>query len=69
AFAHVHELEDIAPHMLLEIRRFFIDYKVLEEKEVEIDPFHGRVRALEVIAQSFKDYAKLRAGQPQNPER
>jgi inorganic pyrophosphatase len=65
AFAHVNELEDIAPHLLLEIRRFFIDYKVLEEKEVEIDPFHDRARALQVIEQAFKDYQKLRAGQAQ----
>ena len=56
----VHELEDVPPHLLLEIRRFFLDYKVLEEKEVVVDPFEGRARALEVIRQSFVDYAAYR---------
>ena len=49
-------------HLLLEIRRFFLDYKVLEEKEVVVDPFEGRRRALEVIRQSFVDYAAYRRG-------
>jgi inorganic pyrophosphatase len=61
AFAHVKELKDVSPHMMLEIERFFLDYKVLEEKEVLVDPFEGRVRALEVIAQALKDYEGLMA--------
>ncbi len=61
AFDHVHELEDVPPHLLTEIRRFFIDYKVLEEKEVEIDPFAGRAAAMTVIMQSFEDYRVLMA--------
>lgn len=61
AFDHVRELDDVPPHLLAEIRRFFIDYKVLEEKEVEIDPFAGRSEAMRVIAQSFVDYAALQA--------
>lgn len=56
-FSHVRELDHLSPHRLLEISRFFIDYKVLEEKEVVVDPFEGRARALEVIAQAFVDYA------------
>ena len=60
-FAHIHELEDVPPHLLAEIRRFFLDYKVLEEKEVVVEPFAGREKALEVIRQALLDYEKLRA--------
>jgi len=55
-FAHVRELEHLSPHRLVEITRFFIDYKVLEEKEVSVDPFEGRERALAVIRQALLDY-------------
>ncbi|MFA7249094.1 MAG: inorganic diphosphatase [Dehalococcoidia bacterium] len=60
-FDHIRELEDVPAHLLSEIRRFFLDYKVLEEKEVVVEPFEGRERALEVIRQALEDYRKLRA--------
>ena len=52
----VRELEDVPPHLLAEIRRFFLDYKVLEEKEVTVEPFEGRARAIAVIRQALVDY-------------
>ncbi len=55
-FAGMRELEDVPPHLVIEIRRFFLDYKVLEEKEIRVDPFVGRTRALEVIAKALVDY-------------
>ena len=60
-FDHIRELEDVPAHLLAEIRRFFLDYKVLEEKEVVVEPFEGREQALKVIMQAFEDYRKLRA--------
>ncbi|MCK9517412.1 MAG: inorganic diphosphatase [Dehalococcoidia bacterium] len=61
AWNHINELNDAPPHIMREITRFFLDYKVLEEKEVAIDPFEGRQRALAVIAKSLVDYANLPA--------
>jgi inorganic pyrophosphatase len=60
---HIRELDEAPPHSMTEIHRFFLDYKVLEEKEVVVDPFEGRDRALAVIRQAFRDYEKLRQGQ------
>jgi len=60
---HIQTLDEVPPHTMLEIRRFFLDYKVLEEKEVVVDPFEGRERALAVIRQAFVDYQALRANQ------
>lgn len=59
AVAHIRELADAPPHVMIEIRRFFLDYKVLEEKEVVVDPFEGRDRALEVISTALRDYMAL----------
>lgn len=59
AMDHIRELTDAPPHILREIRRFFLDYKVLEEKEVVIDPFEGREKALQVIRKALEDYLAL----------
>jgi inorganic pyrophosphatase len=62
AVAHIYELEDAPPHVMTEIQRFFLDYKVLEEKEVLVHPFEGRERALTVIRQALVDYRALPQG-------
>jgi inorganic pyrophosphatase len=58
---HIKELEDAPPHVMTEIHRFFLDYKVLEEKEVLVEPFEGREKALQVIRQALKDYWAMRS--------
>jgi inorganic pyrophosphatase len=60
AYRHIRELEDAPPHGIVETKQFFIDYKVLEEKTVNVDPFMGRQMALGVIRQALKDYEKSR---------
>ena len=61
AVNHIHELADAPPHVMTEIHRFFLDYKVLEEKEVLVEPFEGPQKALEVIRQALKDYWAMRS--------
>lgn len=61
AVNHIHELSDAPPHVMAEIHRFFLDYKVLEEKEVLVEPFEGRLKALEVIRRSLQDYWAMRS--------
>ena len=56
---HVAELEDVPAHLIDEISRFFLDYKVLEKKEVVVDPFEGRERALAAIRASLEAYRAL----------
>lgn len=63
AVDHIKELEQAPPHVMTEIHRFFLDYKVLEEKEVVVDPFQGRVHAIAVIRQALADYWTMRAAE------
>ena len=44
------------PHRLKEIQRFFLDYKVLENKAVDVDRIRGRSAAEHVIRDAIQLY-------------
>src|SRR5690348_14896701 len=46
---HYNKMEDLPQHFLLELRNFFEQYKVLENKKVEIDNFQDKETAYKII--------------------
>jgi len=58
AFADITDLEGVPQHTFLEIRRFFADYKTLENKEVLVDSPEGARSAVEVIRQAMFLYRR-----------
>jgi inorganic pyrophosphatase len=56
AVSHYTEGVQLPPHTLLELRRFFQDYKVLEGKFSEVDELFGRERAIQVIRDAVAGY-------------
>jgi len=54
---------ELPAHTEREIKRFFQDYKVLENKTVEIDEFLGPAEALGIIRESLDLYRRLRRGE------
>ena len=53
---HYNEIEDLPQHFLLELRNFFEQYKVLENKKVEIDNFQDKATAWKVIQDAIDFY-------------
>jgi len=57
-YAHYKDIDELPPHRLRELERFFLDYKVLEEKTVEVERFRGHADAERVIREAVKLYAQ-----------
>ena len=53
---HMKDVSDLPPHTEKQIRRFFMDYKILEGKTVTVDEFEGAAAALQVIRDAFTYY-------------
>lgn len=51
-------IDELSPHRLEELKRFFQDYKVLERKEVEVQEFGGPRDAVEAIREAMELYRK-----------
>jgi inorganic pyrophosphatase len=58
-YNHYRDISEIPVHRLKELKRFFLDYKVLEEKEVQVDKLRGRVDANNVIIAALELYKKM----------
>jgi inorganic pyrophosphatase len=73
-YAHYRDIAELPPHRLRELERFFLDYKALEDKTVEVERFRGRVDAETTVraaaalyAQSFPARASRASGEIQSP--
>jgi inorganic pyrophosphatase len=55
-YSHYRDVSELPPHRLAEMRRFFLDYKVLEDKAVDVEHIRGRVDAEQVIREAARLY-------------
>lgn len=60
AFADYTHITQVPKHMALELRRFFLDYKTLENKRVEVDELLGPADANKAIRAAIDSYNKLK---------
>lgn len=55
-YQRVEDVRDLPSHWLMMLRRFFQDYKTLENKAVEVDDIQGPEESLPVIEAALKRY-------------
>jgi inorganic pyrophosphatase len=56
SYAGFHSIKELAPHRLRELQRFFLDYKALEGKPVEVDEPLGPDEARQVLRDAIALY-------------
>ncbi len=56
SFAHYSDKSQLPPHILLQVRRFFEDYKVLEHKQVVVEDLLGPQDAVVIIRDALAQY-------------
>jgi inorganic pyrophosphatase len=59
-YAAYQDIDELPQHRLLELRRFFLDYKILEGKEVAVDAFLGPSEALAILRGALDLYQRKR---------
>jgi len=62
-YAHYNSIFELPTHRMLEVKRFFEDYKALENKAVVVEDFLDRPEALESITQAIARYRQHRLNQ------
>lgn len=55
-FNGYHHIDQLPEHRLRELRRFFQDYKILEDKDVQVQDFLGPDQAKQIIERAMKRY-------------
>ena len=55
-YEHYHDSAELPPHRLKELERFFLDYKALENKVVNIEGLRGRLHAEETVRAAARRY-------------
>lgn len=55
-YVHYTSIHQLPPHRMMEVRRFFLDYKTLEEKSVVVERFLDREEAQAVVLDAVRLY-------------
>jgi inorganic pyrophosphatase len=55
-YSHYESIDQLPPHRLKQVQRFFEDYKILENKPVVVEGFAGKDEAIQIVAEAIQLY-------------
>lgn len=61
-YAHYTSINQLASHRMMEVQRFFEDYKKLENKNVVVEKFFDRADALRILEEAIELYVRMKPG-------
>jgi inorganic pyrophosphatase len=53
---YINDISELPPHTLVELKRFFEDYKMLEHKNVIVEQFMSKDKAFEIVNEGLSLY-------------
>lgn len=53
---YINDISELPPHTLVELKRFFEDYKMLEHKNVVVEQFMDKAKAFEIVNEAIRLY-------------
>jgi inorganic pyrophosphatase len=56
---YIDDINELPPHTVVELRRFFEDYKKLENKHVVVNHLLGKEKAFEIVNDSISLYSEV----------
>jgi inorganic pyrophosphatase len=59
-YAGYRDIDELPPHRLRELQRFFLDYKKLEGKQVQVESFLGHAEGQQMVAEAAAHYERNR---------
>jgi len=63
-YAHYSSIDELPPHRMIEVQRFFEDYKKLENKKVIVEGFLNQHEAFNVIMKAIDEYERIKTSLP-----
>ena len=57
---YINDISELPPHTLVELKRFFEDYKMLEHKDVIVEQFMNKDKAFEIVSDAMKLYQEMK---------
>ena len=60
AVNYINDISELPPHTIVELRRFFEDYKMLEHKDVIVEQFMHHEKAFEIVMESMRLYREMK---------